>query len=201
MDKEKFNNSFRENFNNSTKELKAKNLEIETLKTRILQLEKENDQLRTDHLIDPLTGCYNRTYLQQIIEKEPDPNSLHHKIALVFIDVNDLKKTNDTDGHKAGDKLIKDVAFFLESSFRENDIIIRLGGDEFVVICRSDRGIENFKEGLCPSLDKRLKKSSKFAFGVTFYDKNIDSNLIDTLHRADLLMYEHKKEIKSIRED
>ena len=53
---------------------------------------------------------------------------------LAFIDVDDLKKINDTLGHEEGDKALIDTAQIIRNTFRESDIIARLGGDEFAVL-------------------------------------------------------------------
>src|SRR5574344_3124726 len=59
---------------------------------------------------DSLTGCYNRNYFEKFKQEHFDPNRDHNRIRLVFVDINNLKTINDTQGHQAGDTLIKNTA-------------------------------------------------------------------------------------------
>ncbi len=84
---------------------------------------------------DPLTGLYNRTYFMQNLEQR----IAHHGnvtgvVVLMFLDLDQFKKINDTLGHKAGDQLLCEVANRLTRVTRESDLIGRWGGDEFVVV-------------------------------------------------------------------
>jgi len=79
--------------------------------------------------IDPLTGLYNRKYLQEIEMKLP-----LNKYAVAMIDIDYFKVVNDTYGHKAGDYVLQECAKIFERSTREGDIVIRYGGEEFVVL-------------------------------------------------------------------
>ena len=168
------------------------------LNQEITNNKQELEKYRQDSLVDSLTGCYNRNFFEKYKSENFDPNRDHNKIGLVFVDLNDLKKTNDSLGHEAGDKLIKDSANFLKSNFRKDDTVIRLGGDEFVVICRNYQEDQNFEENLYFKVDESriLKSPVSFAFGVAVFDEKRDKNLDDTSHRADKLMYEHKREMK-----
>lgn len=84
---------------------------------------------------DPLTGLYNRTYFMQNLEQR----IAHHAnvtgvVVLMFLDLDQFKKINDTLGHKAGDQLLCEVANRLTRVTRESDLVGRWGGDEFVVV-------------------------------------------------------------------
>ena len=124
---------------------------------------------------------------------------------MVFIDLNGLKKVNDTQGHEAGDNLIKDTASFLKTNFRREDVVVRLGGDEFVVICRNQQNDNNFEINLTSQVRERRDLKSKdlntpisFAFGVAVYDQVRDSKDInETQKLADQRMYQDKAEIKA----
>jgi diguanylate cyclase (GGDEF)-like protein/PAS domain S-box-containing protein len=95
---------------------------------------------RIEHLAlhDPLTGLPNRLLFfdrihQVIAEAKRDRNIF----ALLYIDMDDFKPINDTYGHNAGDRLLREVSKRLTSSMRESDPIARIGGDEFIGICRT----------------------------------------------------------------
>ena len=145
------------------------------------------DKLTRLSSIDVLTGLYNRnrlnSYMNEIAELEDAPT------ALVFVDINGLKKVNDNEGHLAGDFLIKRAALTLTSVFTE-DKIFRVGGDEFVVILRnvSEKQIHEY-------LDKLHKKSKKndvsFSAGYALTNKSKDIDKL--LKEADENMYVDKK--------
>jgi diguanylate cyclase (GGDEF)-like protein/PAS domain S-box-containing protein len=96
---------------------------------------KAEDEIKQLAFYDPLTGLPNRRLLQERLK--PALASSHHssrKGALLFIDLDNFKILNDTQGHDMGDLLLQQVAKRLESSVREGDTVARLGGDEFVVM-------------------------------------------------------------------
>jgi Amt family ammonium transporter len=84
---------------------------------------------------DPLTGLYNRTYFMQNLEQRiAHHGNVEGVVVLMFLDLDQFKKINDTLGHKAGDQLLCEVANRLTSVTRESDLVGRWGGDEFVVV-------------------------------------------------------------------
>jgi diguanylate cyclase (GGDEF)-like protein len=96
------------------------------------RLMREKDQLAVH---DGLTGVFNRTYLEMVLErtsKDLRRNGGHASV--LFLDVDDLKLTNDGSGHAEGDLLLRDMAAVLLENCRESDIVTRYGGDEFVVL-------------------------------------------------------------------
>ncbi len=86
-------------------------------------------QLEYDASHDALTGCFNRSGYQYIVE-----NTDLSSAALILIDVDNFKQVNDTHGHETGDKVLKNVADLLKGNFRAEDQVCRLGGDEFAII-------------------------------------------------------------------
>ncbi|WP_100642447.1 tetratricopeptide repeat-containing diguanylate cyclase [Alteromonas facilis] len=84
---------------------------------------------------DDLTGLHNRRYLFDYFENWT--NSSHandSELAVLYFDIDDFKHINDTWGHKAGDKVIINIARIAESVLRADDILCRLGGDEFLIV-------------------------------------------------------------------
>ncbi|MDO6562954.1 ammonium transporter [Amphritea sp. 1_MG-2023] len=84
---------------------------------------------------DPLTGLYNRTYLmrtlEQLIKKYQQTSGC---VVLMFLDLDQFKRINDTLGHNAGDTLLQEVANRLKTIIRDSDLVSRWGGDEFVIV-------------------------------------------------------------------
>lgn len=91
-------------------------------------------RLREQLTVDDLTGVLARraglTSLVQLLEMVRQ--SARPELALVFVDVDGLKRINDTEGHAAGDLVLRAVADVLQDHLRTNDIVFRYGGDEFV---------------------------------------------------------------------
>ena len=160
------------------------------------KIEKERLFARTDLL----TGCYNKNYY---IEVEEDVN---HKIknktikdfAVALCDINDLKLINDTKGHDYGDKYIIDAKKLIENQFKES-LLFRVGGDEFVIIILGNdyknriNIIDNIKE---LSIKNKKDKKVVVACGYADFKDGYDNTINDVLKRADILMYENKKELK-----
>lgn len=161
------------------------------------------NRLNQKILIDTLTHCYNLHYFDRFKIENSNLERNHDKIGFIFIDLNDLKTTNDTLGHAAGDALILKTTEYLKSVFRKSDEIVRIGGDEFIIICHNDENHQNFRDELlsrAQAISKASPKSVSFAFGVAVFDKEIDVNLDDTQKRADELMYICKNKMKAKNE-
>lgn len=92
-------------------------------------------QLRSLAHIDPLTGLPNRTAVIHEINRAIDKSArTQHFGAILFLDLDDFKPINDSHGHHAGDKVLKEAAARISRSLRRTDIVGRLGGDEFVIV-------------------------------------------------------------------
>ncbi len=85
--------------------------------------------------IDPVSGVFNRRYLQVRLGEELQRSRRHEiPLALLLIDIDDFKIVNDSYGHLAGDLVLRDVAEILRRSVRVFDVCARFGGEEFVII-------------------------------------------------------------------
>lgn len=93
------------------------------------------EQLRTQSLRDPMTGLYNRRYMEDALERfAAMAQRKEQSTAAVMIDLDDFKKLNDKEGHAKGDAVLKDVAAQLVGAVRSSDIVCRYGGEELLVI-------------------------------------------------------------------
>ena len=158
--------------------------------SKSLQIEKD---------YDGLTGLYNKG---KFMEMKKALFCNQKTIAVYNMDVNDLKKTNDTYGHEAGDKLILKAAESLKRIEARNIIPFRVGGDEFIVVGlhvsreEAEQILARWKEGLA-ELNRNddgipCTISCGFAFGGEGFD------LEEILADADRKMYEDKKAFKGM---
>jgi diguanylate cyclase (GGDEF)-like protein/PAS domain S-box-containing protein len=93
------------------------------------------DKLRSQAIRDPLTGLFNRRYMEETLERELRRADRHSStVGVIMFDVDRLKPINDQYGHDAGDVLLKAVGELLVRMFRGEDVACRFGGDEFTVI-------------------------------------------------------------------
>jgi diguanylate cyclase (GGDEF)-like protein len=98
-------------------------------------LHKQTETLQKLSITDPLTGIYNRRYLNRRLSEEITRyNRYKHHFSFMMLDLDKFKQYNDTFGHIAGDNLIKNLGSIMEKSLRTIDIAARFGGDEFVAI-------------------------------------------------------------------
>ena len=124
------------------------------------RLMREKDQLAAH---DGLTGVFNRTYLEMALERTSKDLRRHGGTAsILFLDVDDLKKTNDSNGHAAGDLLLRDMAAVLLETCRESDIVARYGGDEFVVLmpATDEDGAQHVGDKIIEGMTRRNERRS-----------------------------------------
>lgn len=113
-------------------ELKAANEELSRHVAEVEHLQKE---LREQVIRDPLTGVYNRRYLDETLGREIARASRDgDDLSLILLDIDHFKEFNDTFGHQAGDLILVDTMKHLTDSIRGSDIICRFGGEEFILV-------------------------------------------------------------------
>ena len=96
---------------------------------------KLRETLRTQSIRDPLTGLFNRRYLEETLERElRRAERSRGKLSVVMLDLDRFKEFNDTFGHDAGDLLLRDFGRLLPEIVRGGDVVCRYGGEEFVIV-------------------------------------------------------------------
>jgi diguanylate cyclase (GGDEF)-like protein/PAS domain S-box-containing protein len=96
---------------------------------------KLREMLRNQSIRDPLTGLFNRRYLEESLDRELHRASRKQRnVALIMIDLDHFKRFNDTFGHPAGDALLREFAAILKRRVRGGDVACRFGGEEFALI-------------------------------------------------------------------
>ncbi|HYD09278.1 MAG TPA: EAL domain-containing protein [Acidimicrobiales bacterium] len=109
----------------------------EVLNATAASLRESHGRLRSQALTDSLTGLANRKAFVEGLAARLD-NGREERTAILFIDLDDFKVVNDSQGHAAGDALLRIVARRLESATRDGELVARLGGDEFAVALGCD---------------------------------------------------------------
>ncbi|MGI9458265.1 MAG: GGDEF domain-containing protein [Aeoliella sp.] len=145
-------------------------------------------------MTDSLTGLFNRRGWDSLLAAEEDRCSRYgHPAGIVVIDLDDLKKKNDEEGHGSGDLLLQETALILRENLRNADIVARIGGDEFSVLAvECNRLIaNNMVERLSNALD-----SKGIAASVGFGFREPTGTLFDAFDVADKAMYERKRDRK-----
>ncbi len=110
----------------------------------ITHLVKANEEMEQLAFFDTLTGLPNRRLLRDRLERAIMALERSNSgIALMFLDLDQFKRINDTLGHDAGDRLLKEVSDRLLQVIRKNDTIARLGGDEFTILLEKVDGVQH----------------------------------------------------------
>ena len=169
-------------------------------KEHLMELSLANEMARRDEL----TGIKNKTAYQEK-EKELRRNIEENgseAFGIVIFDLNDLKLTNDTQGHKAGDELIKSACRMICKAFSHSPVF-RIGGDEFVAILTG----QDFDDrtGLVTVLKKQIEDNLNIgegpvlAVGLAEYQPYKDKCIEDVFNRADNRMYDDKTRLKEMK--
>ncbi len=146
---------------------------------------ESHEKLRRLSFEDTLTSVYNRNKFNHDIEEYQ--NKPVDDIGIAYFDLNGLKEVNDTQGHEAGDKLIKNTANAINSVFIGNTY--RIGGDEFVVITHSvEKDI--FEEKVQNVIKKLNENNISVSLGTSWAQSS--ETIQKQLTTADHLMYENK---------
>ena len=140
---------------------------------------------RLDYLAytDFMTGVRNRTSYNEIIERFQKTS---RPVGILFVDINGLKRENDTRGHEFGDKMIKTVATDLKDYFKK--YVYRIGGDEFVVFV-PDKDEKFFRKKV-ESYKEKMQKDVSVSLGYDWFSES--TNLEKKISLVDKLMYEEK---------
>ena len=158
---------------------------------------------------DSLTGIRNKTgYNKEIDLLKKQMAAGFTDFGVAMIDLNYLKKINDTYGHEKGNIAIVSLCKIICNTFAHS-AVFRIGGDEFVVILQGldfeyvDELIEEFKLQLelrQDSLELKIWEKTSAALGYAAFNPEIDNSYEDVFKRADEEMYKNKKAMKAARE-
>jgi diguanylate cyclase (GGDEF)-like protein len=163
------------------------------------------ERLTDQSIRDPLTGLFNRRYIEETMQREILRASLDQsKIGIIMADIDDFKHFNDTYGHEAGDELLIKIADFLKSEIRGSDIAGRFGGEEFLMILpgSSSEGTYKRAEQIRESVKKlriyfhnELLPTVKLSMGIATYPNN-GKSYSELVQVTDTALYKAKKQGK-----
>jgi diguanylate cyclase (GGDEF)-like protein/PAS domain S-box-containing protein len=152
----------------------------------ITQRKELQTQLLELSIRDPLTGCYNRRYLNTVTRQcEAQPKG---EWGCIYLDIDHFKQYNDTNGHAEGDSVLVKMARFLMRHVRAEEAVVRVGGDEFlVVLCDSD---EDQTDHVAARLRTAAATSAPVPFSMGWAARRNDESFEDTMVRADQKLLE-----------
>jgi len=185
----------------------ALGMQLMTFEDMTLELHRTNRRLETAQgklrrmvITDPLTGCRNRRFFDEIIGRELQRHHRHGiPLSLLFVDIDRFKAVNDMLGHDVGDQVLRQVATFLLSNIREADYVFRWGGDEFLVLisCGEDearRRAAALQRAFAESPETRsLPAGVGLSIGCAEVSAGTD-DVMALVKAADERMYENKRE-------
>jgi diguanylate cyclase (GGDEF)-like protein len=166
------------------------------------QLAEANERLERLALTDPLTGLFNRRYLDQALALEIVRQRRQKRpFSLLMIDVDNFKHYNDTHGHPKGDEVLRQLAKILTGNVRASDVVCRVGGEEFVVVlldvetpvamAAAEKVRQAVMEHPFPEGDKQPLGSVTISAGVASWPKHGEM-ADDVISSADKALYSSK---------
>lgn len=163
---------------------------------RRVELEEE---LREQAIRDPVTGLYNRRFLDEVLRRElARAERYGHALSLILIDIDNFKMINDRYGHLVGDEALRRVAKALRENIRRVDYIFRWGGDEFCVVLPETNGpgakevVRRFQTPFGPLAEEPV---IHLTLGYASWDPRQGPlpSVEELFRRADRLLYEMKR--------
>jgi diguanylate cyclase (GGDEF)-like protein len=159
--------------------------------------------LREQSIRDPLTGLFNRRYMEETLDRELGrARRGGYPVGVIMLDVDDFKRVNDTFGHEAGDAALRDLGQYLRAEIRAGDVACRYGGEEFTLILPNTpfkamrERAEQLRQGI---QDLRLEHQGRalgpltFSLGLAAFPAH-GASRAEVLQAADAALYQAKRE-------
>jgi diguanylate cyclase (GGDEF)-like protein/PAS domain S-box-containing protein len=163
---------------------------------------KLRETLRSQSIRDPLTGLFNRRYLEETLAREERRAArANTPIGIIVFDVDHFKRLNDTHGHDAGDAVLRALGGLLQTHVREGDIACRYGGEEFVIalpgasiaiVCERAEALRIATEKLSSAVSGRTIEKVTISLGAAAYPDH-GATWQDVIQAADKALYRAKQ--------
>jgi diguanylate cyclase (GGDEF)-like protein len=160
--------------------------------------------LREQTIRDPLTGLFNRRYMEEALPLEVARSARSGSpLSVIMCDVDHFKRFNDEFGHDAGDLVLQTVAAELRSRFREGDVVCRFGGEEFTIIAPSTSAealaaraeiVRQIISEIAVQQNGKALGSVTMSFGIAAWQPGMDRNGISLIKSADMALFEAKRQ-------
>lgn len=157
------------------------------------------DKLRSQALRDPLTGLYNRRYMEDTLQRVVRlAERERHEVSVIMIDLDHFKRLNDQYGHAKGDEVLRDSAAAIVGQLRETDVACRYGGEELIVVlpnCGIDvatQKAERIRLNI-EALSEPNGAQVSASFGVAAYPQTATA-MRDLVANADAALYRAKQD-------
>lgn len=170
----------------------------------LVMMGQQAEVIKKEASIDAMTKLHNRAEFERDMDRFTAKNS--RKMGVVMFDLNNLKYVNDTFGHEMGDYYIINGSRVIYESFEKCGRIYRIGGDEFCCIAKNlseEAYMERSREMELRIADFHVEGDNApditmaIASGYAAFDSSVDNDLKETMKRADVRMYERKKQLKA----
>jgi diguanylate cyclase (GGDEF)-like protein/PAS domain S-box-containing protein len=159
------------------------------------------ETLRAQSIRDPLTGLFNRRFMEHTLEQELQrAKRRKQSLVVVFLDLDHFKRFNDIHGHDAGDTVLRSMAGLFQKHFRSEDVVCRYGGEEFAFILPESssqdaaKRVEDLRQTAKShriSYNERVMEVVTFSVGIAAYPEN-SLTAEELLRNADTCLYESK---------
>ncbi|MDH8679502.1 GGDEF domain-containing protein [Fusibacter bizertensis] len=167
-----------------------------------------NNYFDTEHkriyhlsITDQLTGIFNRRHLYQALETYHNNSNSADNFVILMMDLNNFKKVNDTFGHVAGDRVLKEFGDVLNNSCRKHDLPVRYGGDEFILILpdTSVQDVESIKNRINELFSDTMSVYKSVGLAISFGVANsVGKSIDEIMQQADDHLYKNKEESKRV---
>jgi diguanylate cyclase (GGDEF)-like protein len=162
---------------------------------------KRREELRELSIRDPLTGLYNRRYLNEIMARELERSCRYgHSLAFLMIDLDNFRDVNNRYGHLKGDEVLREIAELLLKNVRASDMVFRYGGDEFLILMpetdsEAKQAVSRLRRAM-GGWNKRSGLDCKvgISIGMTSWSPKEERGIEEVLEEADRWMYQAKRQ-------